>query len=114
LIGEKRGIMSTELVNLSKINLDSLSQRKAVYAIFAQDKESDTPIDCRYVGVTDNIRERIRAHFSKKEQNDCLRKFMQSGETKLMRYELMSGSKKDDRLIKEEEWIEKYNPECNE
>ncbi len=106
--------MDTELVNLNEINVDRLPQRKAVYAIFAQDKGSGEPINCRYVGVTDNLKERIGAHLNKKEQNRCLGKFMQSNETKLMRYELMSGSTRDDRFNKEEEWIEKYNPECNE
>jgi hypothetical protein len=47
------------------------------------------------------------------EKNDCLREFMQSAKTKLTRYELMTESKKEDRLERQEEWIETYSPECN-
>ena len=106
--------MSTEQVNLDEIDIDDLPKRKAVYAIFAQDKESGEPIHCRYAGETDNLEERTKSHLSKEEQNDCLREFMQSNKTKLMIYELMSNSTKEDRLEKEREWIKKYNPECNE
>lgn len=106
--------MSRELINLSEIDLDDLPQRKAVYGMFAQDKNSGKPINCRYVGETDNLEERIKAHFSKEEQNVCLRKFMQSDKSKLMIYELMPNSTKEDRLEKEAEWIKEYKPECNE
>lgn len=121
--------MPLELVNLSEINLNELPERKAVYAIFAQDKETKKPINCRYVGETDNLMERIKAHFSIEtdnlmerlkahfsieEQNECLKSFMQSSKTKLMIYELMPNSTKEDRLIKEKEWISSYQPKCNE
>ena len=106
--------MPLELVNLSEINLNELPEKKAVYAIFAQDKETKKPINCRYVGETDNLMERIKAHFSIEEQNECLKSFMQSSKTKLMIYELMPNSTKEDRLIKEKEWISSYQPKCNE
>lgn len=106
--------MNANPINLSEIALADLPQRKAVYAIFAQDKESGKPTNCRYVGETDNLAERTRAHFSKEEQNDCLREFMQSNKTKLMIYELMPNSTKEERLEEEEKWTEKYTPVCNE
>ena len=105
--------MAKATVNLSTMNLDELPQRKAVYAIFAQDKDTLKAINCRYVGETDNLEERTKAHFSENEQNECLKKFMQSDKTKLMIYELLPNSDKNDRLEKEEEWINNYNPKCN-
>jgi excinuclease UvrABC nuclease subunit len=106
--------MGTQLVNLGEIDLDDLPKRKSVYAIFAQSKETNKPINCRYVGETSNLQERTKAHFSEAEENDCLKEFMQSNLTKLMRYELMPNSTREERLEKEGEWIEKYNPRCNE
>ncbi|MFT5824406.1 MAG: putative GIY-YIG superfamily endonuclease [Crocinitomix sp.] len=105
--------MAKETVNLSTINLDNLPQRKSVYAIFAQSKESSKPINCRYVGETDNLEERTKAHLAESEQNECLKKFMQSDKTKLMIYELLPNSDKTERLQKEKDWITDYSPECN-
>ena len=105
--------MGIELVNLSEMNLNDLPKKKAVYAIFAQEKETGEPINCRYVGETDNLEERTKAHFSKEEQNKCLKKFMQSKKIKLMKYELMPSSTKEERMKKEKEWIKRYDPECN-
>jgi len=47
--------MAKETVNLGNINLDNLPQKKSVYAIFAQSKDTLKPINCRYVGETDNL-----------------------------------------------------------
>ncbi len=105
--------MSIEEVNLTEIDLSDLPKRKAVYAIFAQDKETKKAINCRYVGETDNLEERTKAHFYDDEQNDCLKEFMQSSKTKIMKYELLSNSDKQERLEKEAEWIEKHKPKCN-
>ncbi|WP_423128373.1 DUF4143 domain-containing protein [Gaoshiqia sp. Z1-71] len=49
--------MAKETVNLSEISLDDLPERKLVYAIFAQSESDLKPINCRYVGETDNLRE---------------------------------------------------------
>mgnify|MGYP000920417389 CR=1 FL=1 len=105
--------MSEVTVTISKDVLDDIPKRKAVYAIFASDKETNKPINCRYVGETDNLQERTIAHFQETEQNDCLKEFMQSTKTKIMIYELLPDSDKEDRLNKESEWIELYNPKCN-
>lgn len=105
--------MSKVTVNLSEIDLNELPIRKSVYAIFASNKETGNPINCRYVGETDNLQERTKAHFSDQEQNECLKVFMQSTKTKIMIYEVMPNSEKKERLEKENEWIENYNPECN-
>jgi hypothetical protein len=106
--------MSAELVNLGSTDLDDLPKRKAVYAIFAQHKETNKPINCRYVGETHDLQERTKAHFSMGEKNECLKEFMQSDKTKLLQYEVMPNSAKEERLEAEEEWTKKYNPKCPE
>lgn len=105
--------MAKETVNLSTMNLDDLPQRKSVYAIFAQSKDTLKAINCRYVGETDNLEERTKTHFSENEKNECLRKFIQSDKTKLMIFELLPNSDKEERLLKEKEWITALKPECN-
>lgn len=105
--------MAKETVNLSEMDLDDLPKRKSVYAIFAQSESSLEPINCRYVGETDNLEERTKAHFGTKEQNECLKEFMQSTKTKMMTYELLPDSSKEDRLKKEKEWINELKPKCN-
>jgi excinuclease UvrABC nuclease subunit len=106
--------MSTELVNLSETDLDDLPERKAVYAIFAQSGKTGKPINCRYVGETTDLRARTRDHLSDSEKNDCLREFMQSNSMRLMQYELMPDSTKEERVERQEEWIKKHTPRCNE
>ena len=105
--------MSKVTINLSEFDLDELPKRKTVYALFESDKKTGKPTNCRYVGETDNLQERTKAHFSTDEQNECLKTFMQSSKTKIMIYELLPDSDKAERLKKEEEWIKIYNPECN-
>jgi len=85
-----------------------------VYAIFAQSKETGKPINCRYVGETNNLQEGTKAHFRENEQNECLKEFMQSSKTKMMIYELLPDSDKKERLLKQDEWIKEYNPKCND
>ena len=105
--------MAKETINLSEIDLDNLPQKKSVYAIFAQSKDTLKPINCRYVGETDNLEERTKTHFQDNEQNECLKEFMQSDKTKMMIYELLPNSDKKERLEKESEWIRLYKPTCN-
>ena len=105
--------MSTQEVGITKDNFGSLPDRKAVYSIWAQQKDTNKPINCRYVGETEELQKRTQRHFSEQEENECLKKFMQSGKTKIMIYELMPNSTEEQRVAKESEWIKKYNPECN-
>lgn len=98
---------------ISETNLDKLPKRRAVYAIFAAEKETGKPINCRYVGETDNLQERTTTHFSKSESNNCLKEFMKSSKTKILVYELLPDSDKEERLGKENDWIEEYEPLCN-
>jgi excinuclease UvrABC nuclease subunit len=106
--------MSLALLKLCKVDLDKLPEKEAVYAIFTQDREEKKPINCRYVGETDNLMARAKAHFSIREQNKRLKSFMQSDRTKIMLYELMPDSTKEDRLMVEKKCVSSYRPEYNE
>ncbi len=102
-----------EDIEINKNNLDALPQKKVVYAIYAKDTNDGKPINCRYVGETDNLKERTNKHFSDSEENECLKQFMRSNLTKILVFELLPNSDKDERLKKEAEWINKLKLKCN-
>jgi hypothetical protein len=106
--------MKVEQVNLSKINIIELPQWEAVYAIFAKEMDSDKPTNCRFVGETDNLRERTQVLLSVDEQNIRLKEFMQSDKAKLMVYRLMPASKTEARLKMIKKWVRKYKPKYND
>ncbi len=97
---------------ISQSNFSELPTSEAVYAIFAADK-SNTPINCRYVGETNNLSRRTGEHFDTNEENECLKEFMQSDKTKILVYELMINSDDKERLNAEKEWIAELVPICN-
>lgn len=105
--------MSLVLLELSEVDLEKLPEKEAVYAIFTKDKEEQKPISCRYVGETDNLMERTKAHFSTGEQNERLKSFMRSERIKIMLYELMPNSTKEARLMVERKCVSSYRPEYN-
>lgn len=105
--------MAIKSVVITCGDLDHLPEIEAVYAIFAQDKNTSEPINCRYVGETDDLQRRTKEHCQADEPNECLREFMQSDKTKILVYELMPGSTKEERLEAEAAWIKEFNPKCN-
>ena len=105
--------MPTKTIEISESNAKDLPEKKSVYSVWAQSKSNNEPINCRYVGETENLQNRTQEHFSDQEENDCLNEFMQSTKTKILIYELMPGSTKEERMAKETKWVEKFNPECN-
>jgi excinuclease UvrABC nuclease subunit len=105
--------MGKTTVEISDDDLNGLPKQKAVYAICASEEGTGKSIHCRYVGETDNLQERTKAHFSDSEKNEDLKKFMQGKKTKKMIYELLPGSDKQERLAKEDEWIKLYKPAYN-
>ena len=98
--------MCAESLIIKEDNLGDLPEKKAVYAIF------DNGFNCIYVGQTKNLRQRMTEHFSENEKNECLRKFMQSDNEKVLTWEILDSSDEDERLEKEKEWIKRYNPKC--
>lgn len=105
--------MANKFVILDKSNLSNLPKRKSVYLIFGIGKIVKNLINYIYVGETDNLEERTKAHFKKNETNECLKKFMQSSKIKMMIYELMANSTKEERLKKEKEWKKRFKLRCN-
>ena len=105
--------MATSTTKITESDIDKLPNTEAVYAIYAEDKDTLKPINCRYVGETDDIQRRTGEHFDESEENECLKEFMQSNKTKILVYELMPGSDDDERLEAESAWIASKKPKCN-
>lgn len=99
--------------DITKGNVGKLPNTEAVYSLWTDNRFSKELLACKYVGETEHLRGRIQEHFSEEEKNPCLKKFMQSNNKKIIKYELMPSSTKEQRRAKESEWMEKYKPECN-
>ena len=92
-------------------NLDTLPAGKAIFGIFAIVNEA--PVNCRYIGETENLRETIKALFEKPE-GDGMKKFMQGPWIQMLQYEPMPASSKEERQKTVEEWVSKYEPKIDE
>src|SRR5688500_5776469 len=94
-----------------KDNLDKLPTVKAVFGVFAI--VSGEPINCRYVGETENLQKSIKRLF---ENSDCqgLREFIQGPWIKMLLYEVMLDSSEVERQKLAEEWTLKHNPKVGE
>ena len=101
-------------VNLNDIDLNTLPEQKAVYAIYGFDKINRKFTDYKYVGETENLKKRIISHFLESEPNECLRKFLQSKDEKVILFRLLPRRSREERLSIEQEWINLHKPECNE
>ncbi len=94
-----------------KDNLDEVPTGKAVFGIFGIVNEE--PINCRYVGEADNLREVVKDVFEN-PQGEGMKKFMQGPWIQMLVYELMPDSTKEDREKAVEEWKQKYDPKIDE
>lgn len=96
-----------------KDNLDTLPELPAVYAICG--RVNNQAVNPRYVGESENLRVTIQQHFDKSgfSEDECCREFMFSIKTKVLVYELMPSSSKEERLVRKNEWELKYKPVCN-
>ena len=96
-----------------KDNINTFPTDPAVFGIFAI--MHDKPMNCRYIGETDNLRLGVKELFEKAgEVSPGLAQFMQGEWIKMLVYEPMPGVSREDRQKKVEEWIKKYNPKCND
>ncbi len=95
-------------------NLDDIPTGPAVYMICG--RVNGRAANPRYVGETNNLQKAIKKHFDKsvKESDSCFKEFILSIKIKELVYQLLPGSKKEDRLLKKTEWSDKYQPKCNE
>lgn len=95
-----------------KDNLSLLPRGKAVYALSG--RINGQPANYRMVGITDNLQQSIKQHFSSQEKNECLKTFMQSIKIKMLTYRLAPDMSAEDMDNTLKEWQEQYKPDCNE
>jgi len=99
--------------NLDQVdNLHELPELPAVYAISG--RINGVPANCRYIGITQNLCESIKKHFSDSETHVCLRQFMQSIKIKTLNYEVTLDFSSEELTKKKEEWEKRFKPECND
>jgi len=94
-----------------KDNLSELPLEKAVFGIFGIVNE--IPINCRYIGESDNLQEAVRNVFEKPEGGG-MKKFMQGPWIQMLVYELMPASSKEEREKNAAEWTGKYSPKIDD
>ncbi len=94
-----------------KDNLTELPTEKAIFGIFAIVNEE--PINCRYIGETENLQQSIRDLFEN-PQSEGMKKFMQGPWIQMLVYELLPDSGSEDRKKLVEEWTQKHEPKIDE
>ncbi|UCH96028.1 MAG: hypothetical protein JSV88_04040 [Candidatus Aminicenantes bacterium] len=96
-----------------KDNINTIPTEPAVFGIFSI--IHDKPVNCRYVGEAENLRQAVKDLFEKAgDVSEGFAKFMQGPWIQRMLYELMPGSSPEDRQKAVAEWTKKYNPKCDE
>lgn len=95
-------------------NLDELPAGPAVYAVCG--RVNGEPANARFVGVTENLRDSIKAHFNKtkNDMDPCCKEFILSIKTKTIVFQELPDSSMAEREKRREEWDKKYKPVCNE
>lgn len=94
-----------------KDNLSELPKEKSVFGIFAIVNEE--PINCRYIGETENLQDTVRELFEN-PSSEGMKKFMQGPWIQMLVFELMEDSSKEDRQKLVEQWTQKYDPKIDE
>lgn len=92
-----------------KDNLDTLPKEPAVYGLFAIIHEK--PVNCRFIGETEDLQQAIRDQFEKPE-GEGMTKYMQGPWIKMLRYENIADA--DERKKKVDEWTKEHNPKIDE
>lgn len=95
-----------------KDNLDEIPALPAVYALCG--RVNGQAVNARHVGSTDNLQSAVKAHFSDKETNECLRNFMQSIKIKMLVFQTMPGTTENERQEIKQQWDNKMTPRCTD
>ncbi len=95
-----------------KHNLDSLPKEKAVFGFFGIIHEK--PVNCRFIGETENLQQAIQERFELNDPDDGMKKFMQGPWIKMLVYKTMPDSSADDRKKVVEEWTKQHNPKIDD
>jgi len=98
--------------NLSqKDNLDELPDRHAVFGIFGI--VNDEPVNCRYVGETDNLRQSVKQLFQNPE-GQGMKKFMQGPWIQMLSYQLFDDTSVEGRMAIATRWKQQYRPDIDD
>ena len=90
-----------------KDNLKEIPTESAVFGIFGIVDEQ--PVNCRYVGETENLRETVVGLFENPRE-EGMGKFMQGSWVQMLVYETMPNSSKGDREKAAAGWKDNYGP----
>ena len=94
-----------------KDNISEIPTDKAVFAIFGIVNEE--PINCRYVGETENLRETVKGIFEN-PNGEGMKKFMQGPWIQMLVFEKLPDSSKQEREKAVEDWSQKHKPNIDE
>ena len=108
---EKLEIFHRDFNLESKHNVDELPSLAAVFGIFAT--IDGDPINCRYVGESENLEKSIVSLFENSESIG-IQRFMQGPWVQMLVYEVLEGSGIEERNQLVKEWTQKYNPKVDE
>jgi len=108
----ERMVVSHRNYNLAKLDsLHELPVGPAIYGLFAIVDEE--PVNCRYIGESQNLQEAIKDLFEG-SHGEGLQKFMQGPWIKMVQFNLMPGSTKQEREDAKKIWMQRYAPKIDE
>jgi hypothetical protein len=90
-----------------KDNLQHVPSQKAVFGIFGI--VGDLPVNCRFVGETENLQAEIRDLFEHSAGHG-LKIFMQGPWIHMLQYSLMPASSTEERTREADAWKQQYEP----
>ncbi|MET3878913.1 hypothetical protein [Chitinophaga sp. OAE865] len=94
-----------------KDTLRELPEEKAIFGVFGI--VNDEPANCRYIGETDSLHTAIKDLF-REPANEGLKKFFQGPWIKMLQFELLPESSRENRLELVKDWETKYIPKIDE
>jgi len=92
-----------------KDNLADIPAEAAVFGIFAIIHEK--PVNCRYIGETENLQQAVRDLFEKPE-GEGMTKYMQGPWIKMMLYEKMADAEARKKAV--EDWTKEHKPKIDD
>jgi hypothetical protein len=90
-----------------KDNLEELPAEKAVFGVFGI--VGGEPVNCRYIGETDNLRKAIQELFDNPPGNG-MKRFMQGAWIQMLQYEIMPSASPTEMRKAVEDWTLLHKP----
>jgi hypothetical protein len=94
-----------------KDNIQEVPAGKAVFGIFGI--IDDEPVNCRFVGETDNLRESVK-HLFEYPEGEGMKKFMQGPWIQMLQYQLLDDFSPEYRGAITAQWKHQYKPDIDE